>query len=259
MKIASWNINSIRARIERMTEWLTEFQPDVVVLQEIKCQDEQFPRLEIEALGYHIETHGQKSYNGVAILSKYPIEELQIGLPGDDGDEQARYIEAKINGVRIGGLYLPNGNPFPGPKFDYKIAWMDRLIDRAKYLLGLEEPVILTGDYNCCPEDIDCYDPIRFSKDALCQPETRDRYYSLLNLGFIDALRHYHPVGEKYSYWDYQGGAWNKDNGLRIDHMLLSAQAADLVVNCDIDRIPRGKEKASDHTPIWCALKSDIT
>jgi len=254
MKIASWNVNSIKARLPRVTEWLKEFNPDVVLLQELKCVDEAFPRLEIEDLGYNVETHGQKTYNGVAILSKHPIEDVMTGLPGDESDEQARYIEATINTVRIAGLYLPNGNPFPGPKFDYKIGWMDRLIARAEELLATEEKVVMGGDYNVCPKDEDCYSPQRFQMDALLQPESRDRYYSLLNLGYTDALRHFYPSGTNYTYWDYQGGAWQKDNGVRIDHLLLSPQAADCLKACDIDRTPRGREKASDHTPIWCEL-----
>lgn len=255
MKIASWNVNSIKARLPRVTEWLKDFNPDVVMLQELKCIDENFPYMEIEDLGYNVAVHGQKTYNGVAILSKHPIEDVMIGLPGDDMDDHARYIEATINTVRVCGLYLPNGNPLPGPKFDYKLKWMDRLIARTKELLTDEEVFVLGGDYNCCPKDEDCYDPARMSGDALMQPETRDRYYSLLNLGLTDALRHYFPSGPNYTYWDYQRGAWQKDNGLRIDHLLLSPQAADILKKCDIDRTPRGKEKASDHTPIWCELE----
>lgn len=254
MIIASWNVNSIKARLPRVTEWLTDVSPDVVMLQELKCQDENFPYLEIEALGYEVAVHGQKSYNGVALLSKHPIEDIMCGLPGDESDEQARYIEATIKGVRIGGLYLPNGNPLPGPKFDYKLKWMDRLIARAKDLLTQEKMFILGGDYNCIPKDEDCYDPHRLAGDALTQPETRDRYYTLLNLGLTDALRHFHPTGSNYTYWDYQRGAWPKDNGLRIDHLLLSPQAADRLKKCGIDRVPRGRERASDHTPIWCEL-----
>lgn len=222
MKIATWNVNSINARIPRVTEWLSEASPDVALLQELKCVDEKFPRTEIEDLGYNIVTHGQKSYNGVAILSKHPIEDVMIGLPGDDSDEQARYIEATINTVRVASIYLPNGNPYPGEKFDYKIGWMDRLIERAKYLLTLEEDFVLAGDYNVCPKDEDCYDIVRFANDALVQPELRDRFYTLLNLGLTDAFRAFTPSGRNYTYWDYQAGAWQKDNGVRIDHLLLS-------------------------------------
>ena len=254
MKIATWNVNSINARIPRVTEWLSEASPDVALLQELKCVDEKFPRTEIEDLGYNIVTHGQKSYNGVAILSKHPIEDVMIGLPGDDSDEQARYIEATINTVRVASIYLPNGNPYPGEKFDYKIGWMDRLIERAKYLLTLEEDFVLAGDYNVCPKDEDCYDIVRFANDALVQPELRDRFYTLLNLGLTDAFRAFTPSGRNYTYWYYQAGAWQKDNGVRIDHLLLSPTAADKVIKCEIDRTPRGKERPSDHTPIWCEL-----
>ena len=254
MKIATWNVNSINARIPRVSEWLSQASPDVALLQELKCVDEKFPRTEIEDLGYNIVTHGQKSYNGVAILSKHPIEDVMIGLPGDDSDEQARYIEATINTVRVASIYLPNGNPYPGEKFDYKIGWMDRLIERAKYLLTLEEDFVLAGDYNVCPKDEDCYDIVRFANDALVQPELRDRFYTLLNLGLTDAFRAFTPSGRNYTYWDYQAGAWQKDNGVRIDHLLLSPTAADKVIKCEIDRTPRGKERPSDHTPIWCEL-----
>ena len=254
MKIASWNVNSIKARLPRVTEWLSEFQPDVVLFQELKCIDDNFPRMEIEDLGYNVATHGQKTYNGVAILSKYPIEDVMEGLPGDDDDEQARYLEATVNNVRVASIYLPNGNPFPGPKFNYKIAWMDRLVARAKELITHEEYLVLDGDYNVCPKDEDCYDTNRFANDALLQPESRDRYFTLLNLGLTDALRVFYTSGNNYSYWDYQAGAWQKDNGVRIDHLLLSPTAADKLIKCDIDRTPRSKERPSDHTPIWCEL-----
>ncbi len=254
MKIATWNVNSIKVRLPRVTDWLSTFQPDVVVLQEIKCVDENFPTMEIEDLGYNVAVHGQKTYNGVAFLSKAPIEDVTTGLPGDDSDEQARYIEAVTNGVRIGGIYLPNGNPVPGEKFDYKLAWMDRLIAHAKQLLEWEEPFVLGGDYNVCPQDEDTFDPEGFADDALCMPESRNRYRQLLNLGLTDAIRAFHN-GPYYSYWDYQRGAWEKDNGIRIDHLLLSPQAADRLVGSGIDREPRGKEKPSDHTPVWCELR----
>ena len=255
MKIATWNVNSINARLPRVTEWLSEFSPDVALLQELKCMDEKFPKTEIEDLGYNVITHGQKSYNGVAILSKHPIEDVLVGLPGDDSDEQARYLEATINTLRVATIYLPNGNPYPGEKFDYKIGWMDRLIERAKYLLTLEEDFVLAGDYNVCPKDEDCYDIVRFANDALVQPESRDRFYTMLNLGLTDAFRSFTPSGRNYTYWDYQAGAWQKDNGVRIDHLLLSPTAADKLLKCEIDRTPRAKERPSDHTPIWCELK----
>ncbi|WND02635.1 exodeoxyribonuclease III [Temperatibacter marinus] len=263
MKIATFNINGIKARLPRLLEWLEEFSPDVVCLQEIKSICENFPRSEIEALGYIVETNGMKAFNGVALLSKYPMENILKGLPGmtwgpeKDGEptiEQARYLEATIQGVRISTIYLPNGNPQPGPKFTYKLEWMDKLIDHARGLLRTEMPVVLAGDYNIIPHDIDCYNPAGWVDDALTQPESRARFRSLLNLGYMDALRQIKAEGPAYTYWDYQRGAWPKDNGIRIDHLLLSAQAADRLKDCQVDRIPRGKEKASDHTPIWIEL-----
>ena len=253
MKIATWNVNSIRVRLPRVTEWLSEFKPDVVLLQETKVLDEAFPALEIEDLGYNIAVHGQKSYNGVAVLSRYPIEDVMCGLPGDGADEQARYIEAVTNGVRVATIYLPNGNPAPGEKYDYKLGWMNRLYTRASELLAWEEPFVLGGDYNVCPTDMDVYDPDGWSGDALCLPESRRRFRALLNLGLTDAIREFH-TGPAFSYWDFQGGAWQKGFGLRIDHLLCSPQAADRLVGADVDRAPRGKEKPSDHTPVWCEL-----
>lgn len=257
MRIATFNINGIKARLPRVLEWLGEAQPDVACLQEIKSQDDPFPRLEFEDMGYHVETHGQKGFNGVALLSKTPMEDVRRGLPGDDEDVQARYIEAKINGFRVGGLYLPNGNPTPGPKYDYKLAWMDRLIAHAKTLLLNEEPLILAGDYNVCPEAVDVYDPKGWADDALYRLETREKFRELLWLGFTDALRVKQPEGQAYTFWDYQAGAWNKDNGVRIDHLLLSAQAADLLKDVVIDRKVRGREKASDHVPVYCDFEMD--
>ncbi|GHF25932.1 exodeoxyribonuclease III [Kordiimonas sediminis] len=262
MKIATFNINGIKARLPRLLEWLEEFSPDVACLQEIKSIDENFPRMEIEALGYHVETHGQKAFNGVAILSKEPMADIVRGLPNmtegpEGGPEQARYIEATIKGVRIASIYLPNGNPQPGPKFDYKIAWMDKLYDRAAELVKLEMPIILCGDYNIIPTDEDCYAPAKWVDDALTQPESRAGYRSILNLGYLDALRQIKPAGAAYTYWDYQRGAWQKDHGIRIDHHLLSPQAADILKDCQVDRVPRGKEKASDHTPVWIELQLD--
>lgn len=264
MKIATFNINGIKARLPRLIEWLEEFSPDVACLQEIKSVDENFPRMEIEALGYHVETLGMKAFNGVAIVSKHPIEDIRRGLPhmtwGPDKDgeptiEQARYLEATIKGVRIATIYLPNGNPQPGPKFTYKLQWMDKLIDHARDLLKSEMPVVLAGDYNIIPKDEDCYNPAGWADDALTQPESRARFRSLLNLGYMDSLRQIKPEGAAYTYWDYKAGAWQKDNGIRIDHLLLSPQAADRLITCEVDRTPRGKEKASDHTPIWIELE----
>jgi len=254
MKIATFNVNSIKARLPRVLEWLKERNPDVVCLQEIKSLDENFPRMEIEDLGYNIETHGQKTYNGVALLSKFPIEDVQRGLPENTEDDQARYIEAFTGGVRIGCLYLPNGNPIPGEKFDYKLRWMDHLVNHAKTLLAYEEPLVLCGDYNVIPKDEDVFDPARFEGDALTQPATRARYRELMYLGFTDALRVLRPSGADYTFWDYQRGAWQKDNGLRIDHHLLSPQAADILKDCQIDKMVRGGERASDHVPIWIDL-----
>ena len=253
MRIATWNINGIKARLPRVLEWLEEFKPDIALLQEIKSMNETFPAMEIESLGYNLAIHGQKSYNGVAILSKYPIEDTLYGLPGDDSDEQARYIEAFTGGIRVATIYLPNGNPQPGEKFDYKLAWMDRLITRTKTLLEWEEAFILGGDYNVIPADIDCHDPAAWVDDALTQPESRARLRTLINLGLTDALRVYHKE-TIYSYWDYQRGAWQKDNGIRIDHLLCSPQATDRLKDAGADRTPRGKEKPSDHTPVWCEL-----
>lgn len=254
MRIATWNVNSIKARLPRVTQWLTEAAPDVVCLQEIKCIDGNFPTMEIEELGYYVAVHGQKTYNGVAILSKHPMEDVSTGLAGDADDEQARYIEATIKGIRICGLYLPNGNPVPGPKFDYKLDWMDRLIVRAKELLATEEPFLMAGDYNIIPGDDDVFDPSRFVDDALCQPESRHRYRQLLNLGLTDGVGLLNPQPHFYTYWDYTAGAWQKDNGLRIDHLLLSPQVVDRLETAGVDRDPRGGERPSDHTPAWIEL-----
>ncbi len=255
MKIATWNVNSVNARLPNVIQWLGQAQPDVVVLQEIKCQDENFPVLDLKAAGYESAVHGQKSYNGVAILSRLPMTDIRRGLPGDDDDAQARWIEAEIGGVRIASLYLPNGNPAPGDKFDYKLAWMERLIAHARSLLTTEMPVVLAGDYNICPNDDDVFDPIGWQNDALCRPESRARFRRLLNLGYTEAYRALHPAAKKaWTFWDYQAGAWPRDLGLRIDHLLLSPEAADRLSACRIDREPRGQEKASDHTPIWISL-----
>lgn len=259
MKIATFNINGVKARLPRLLEWLEEFDPDVACLQEIKSVDENFPRLEFEQKGWHLETHGQKAFNGVALISKHPIENIRRGLPALDGgveesDEQARYLEATIKGVRIASIYLPNGNPRPGPKFDYKLSWMKRLVTHAQSLLELELPIVLAGDYNVIPADEDCHNPPAWVDDALTQPESRAHFRALKNLGYLDAQRQVKPSGTAYSYWDFQRGAWQKDHGIRIDHLLLSAQAADMLKDCQVDRIPRGKEKPSDHTPVWVEL-----
>lgn len=259
MKIATFNINGVRARIETLTGWLAEAQPDVVVLQEIKTQDEGFPADPIADLGYNIETHGQKGFNGVAILSRLPLEDVMRGLPGDDSDEQSRYIEATVVGhtaIRIAGLYLPNGNPFPGPKFDYKLAWMERLRSRADALRSNEIPTVMLGDFNVIPEPRDAAHPDRWLDDALFQPESRASLRRILHDGWTEAVRLRDPDATRgpFTFWDYQAGAWQKDNGIRIDHILLSPQAADLLVDLGIDRDERAKDKPSDHVPVWVTL-----
>ncbi len=257
MKIATFNVNSIKVRLPILLAWLEEVKPDVVCLQEIKCLAGDFPALELKGLGYHAEVVGQRSYNGVALLSKAPAQDVANGLPGDDADEQARYVEATIEGVRIASLYLPNGNPVPTEKFAYKLAWMKRLKARAEALLAQEIPFVLAGDYNVCPTDADVFDPAAMRDDALCQPESRRRFRALINLGLVDAFRVFHPEPHRYSFWDYQQGRWYRDEGLRIDHLLLSPQAADRLVAADIDKSPRGREKASDHTPVWCEIRAN--
>jgi len=272
MKIATWNVNSVKARLPRVLEWLEEFKPDVALLQEIKTEDHSFPTLEIESLGYKIATHGQKSYNGVAILSRHhPMTVTQTGLPGDDTDDHARYLEAiitpedtSITPVRVATIYLPNGNPSQdetganSDKYRYKLRWMERLIAHTEKLLKTDEAFVLGGDYNVCPTDGDVYDPRAFAGDALCRPETRVRFRALVNLGLTNAFRVFHKQPNVYSYWDYQRGAWPKDNGLLIDYLLLSPEAADRLSDADIDKKPRGQEKASDHTPVWCTLAPGI-
>lgn len=253
MKIATFNINGIKARSEALPRWLDEANPDVVLLQEIKSVDNNFPRDLFESRGYNVETHGQKSFNGVAILSKLPLSDVTRGLPGDDDDEQARWIEATVEGnvpIRICGLYLPNGNPVPGPKYDYKRAWMERLHSRAKELLGSEEPALMAGDYNVIPQDEDAARPEAWQEDALARPETRAAYRRILNLGFTEAFRARNQAPEQYSFWDYQAGAWQRNDGIRIDHFFLTPQCADLLENCYIDAHIRGHEKPSDHVPV---------
>ncbi len=257
MKIATFNINGIKARIETLPRWLDEAQPDVALLQEIKSIDEAFPREIFEERGYQVETHGMKSFNGVAILSKLPLEDVARGLPGDETDEQARYIEATVMGdtpVRVCGLYLPNGNPYPGPKYDYKLAWMERLYARAQELMATEEPFLMAGDYNIIPQDEDAAKPEDWQEDALARPESRAAYRRLLNLGFTEAFRARNQMPGMYSFWDYQAGAWNRNNGIRIDHFLLSPQCADLLQDCQIDKEERGRSKPSDHVPVWVDL-----
>jgi exodeoxyribonuclease-3 len=258
MRIATWNVNSVRQRTEILLAYLREVQPDVLCLQELKCLEDQFPRLEIEAAGYNVAVHGQKSYNGVAILAKAPIE-TSIGLPGDENDSQSRYIEAVIphgaTVVRVGCLYLPNGNPLGTEKYDYKLAWMDRLIAHAKKLLPYEEKLVLCGDYNVLPDARDVYDPENWLGDALYALPTRAKFRELLALGFIDALRATTDAKKQYTFWDYQAGAWQRNKGLRIDHLLLSPQAADRLQSVAIDKDMRAKDKPSDHVPIRIDLR----
>ncbi|KAA0921054.1 exodeoxyribonuclease III [Aquicoccus porphyridii] len=259
MKIACFNINGIKARIGALSDWLEEADPDVALLQEIKSIDENFPRSHFEDMGYTVETHGQKSFNGVAILSKLPLEDVTFGLPGDDVDEQARWIEATVvdkRAVRVCGLYLPNGNPVPGPKYDYKLAWMERLYARAQELLHSEEPFLMAGDYNVIPQDEDAARPEAWEKDALALPDSRAAYRRIVNLGLTDAFRTVEPGSGHYTFWDYQAGAWNRNDGIRIDHFLLSPQCADLLLECRIDKEVRGQEKPSDHVPVWVRLNA---
>lgn len=260
MKIATWNVNSIKARLEHAVRYLKDQAPDVICLQELKCIDENFPTERFEEIGYNVAVHGQKTYNGVALLSKTPMEDIQVGLPGDDSDEQARYLEATITTegapVRVASIYLPNGNPVESDKYPYKLGFMDRLIARAKLLLETEEPFVLAGDYNVIPTADDVWDPDGWWGDALYRQETHDKFRMLVNLGLTDAFRACHAQSHRYSFWDYQRGAWPKDHGIRIDHLLLSPQAADILLAADIDRAPRGWEKASDHTPVWAELNT---
>jgi exodeoxyribonuclease-3 len=260
VKIASWNVNSIKARLPNVLAWLREAKPDIVLLQETKCVDDAFPRLEFEDMGYNLALHGQKTYNGVAILSKGPLDDVRTGLPEGDGDDHARYIEAVASFgdlvLRVASIYLPNGNPVGTDKFAYKLAWMDRLRRHAENLLELEEPTVLGGDYNIIPTADDVYAPENWREDALFRIESREKFRALVHLGLTDVFRALNPERtHAYTFWDYQAGCWQRDAGLRIDHLLLSPQAADLSVACDIDRGPRGQEKASDHTPIWCELQ----
>ena len=258
MRIASWNVNSINARLETVTRWFREAAPDVACLQEIKCVDEAFPREVFESLGYNVQVHGQKSYNGVALLSKTPLEDVRRGLPGDDGDDHARYLEAVVSGprpVRVASIYLPNGNPIGTEKFTYKLAWMDRLRRHARALLDFEEPLALLGDYNVIPEPADCDNPPSWTQDALFQPESRAAWRSLRWLGLTDAYLQADGRPNVYTFWDYQAGAWRRDHGIRIDHALLSPQAADRLRGFEIHRDVRGWDKPSDHVPIVAELE----
>ncbi len=258
VKIATWNINGIKARIEGLISWLSEAEPDVVCLQEIKSVDEAFPAAAIEDLGYHIETHGQKSFNGVALLSRVPLENVTRGLPGDESDDQARFIEAVVStdtgAIRVAGAYMPNGNPVDSPKLAYKQAWMDRLEIWAQSQIELEEPLVIAGDYNIIPEPKDAKRPEKWLGDALFLPEIRQSYRRLISCGFTDAVREVDDGPDVYTFWDYQAGAWQKNNGIRIDHLLLSPEAADRLISVGIDKHVRAWEKPSDHVPVWIDL-----
>jgi exodeoxyribonuclease-3 len=256
MKIATWNVNSVKARLPNVLEWLKDMNPDVLLLQEIKCETAGFPALEFQSAGYEVRALGQKSYNGVAIVSRLKIENVREGLPVDANDAQARYIEADIAGVRVASIYLPNGNPVASEKFPYKLAWMERLRLHALDLLASEKPVVLGGDYNIIPEDVDVYDPKAWEADALFHPQSRAAWRRLTQSGYTEAFRALHSQKtHAYTFWDYQAGAWQRDNGLRIDHFLLSPEAVDRLAQCFIDRTPRGKDKASDHTPVMLELR----
>lgn len=256
MKIVSYNVNGIKARLPRLIEYLTEQQPDIVCLQELKSSDETFPEADIRAAGYGAVWHGQKAFNGVAILAKGsdPIER-QRGLAGEDEDEHSRYIEAEVDGLIVASIYLPNGNPQPGPKFDYKLRWLGRLRKRSAELLAEERPVVLAGDYNVIPNDDDTFSVRAMQDDALMQPESRAGYRALLAQGWTDSLRTRFPAGGVWTFWDYQAGAWQRDAGFRIDHLLLSPEAADRFVDAGVDKDYRGREKASDHAPTWVRLR----
>jgi len=259
MKLATFNLNGIRARLPRLIEWLEREKPDLACLQELKCADESLPIGDIEAAGYGAVWHGQKGFNGVAILARERSPDLRrIGLPGDPEDAHSRYIEAEIDGLIVASIYLPNGNPVGTEKFDYKIRWMERLREQAAELLALERPVVLAGDLNVVPEDRDVFSVRATQHDALLQPETRAQWRQLLAQGWTDALRAFHPTDDKlYTFWDYTAGCWQRDAGFRIDHLLCSPEAADRLVDAGVDKWARGEEKASDHAPTWVELRTD--
>jgi exodeoxyribonuclease-3 len=255
MKLATYNVNGINGRLPVLLRWLEQSKPDVVCLQELKALHEKFPLAAIEKAGYGAIWHGQKSWNGVAILAhgRQP-EETCRGLPGDPDDKHSRYIEASLDGILIGCLYLPNGNPAPGPKFDYKLSWFARLSKYAQGLVGLNQPVVLAGDYNVIPTELDAYKPERWVDDALFFPESRAAYRELLSQGWTDAVRKLHPDKAIYTFWDYFRNAYARNAGIRIDHFLLNASAADMLVAADVERDVRGWEKTSDHAPTWITL-----
>jgi exodeoxyribonuclease III len=255
MKVATYNVNGIGSRLPRLLEWLERESPDIACLQELKAPDTGFPIIAIRAAGYGAIWHGQRSFNGVAILAKGadPVE-IRRGLPGDPDDTHSRYIEANVNGLIVGCIYLPNGNPQPGPKFDYKLAWFERLIEHAQTLYSSEQPVVLAGDYNVVPTDFDIYDPKGWRKDALLQPQTRDAYQRMLAQGWVDALRKCHPEERIYTFWDFFRDHWKRNAGLRIDHLLLNKTLAPRLVDCNVHSWVRGQEKPSDHAPVWIEL-----
>jgi len=255
MKIATYNVNGISARLPVLLRWLAEFRPDIACLQELKAPQEKFPDAALREAGYHAVWHGQKSWNGVAVLSRGEIPiEPSLGLPGDPEDVQSRYLEVTVTGNRIGCLYLPNGNPAPGPKFDYKLRWFDRLTAHAKALVAMREPVVLCGDYNVIPEELDVYRPERWVGDALFLPQSREAYRQLLAQGWTDAIRHLHPGAPVYTFWDYWRNAWGRNAGLRIDHLLLNPAAAQRLAAAGVDRDVRSWDKTSDHAPVWVEL-----
>ncbi|KQM40923.1 exodeoxyribonuclease III [Sphingomonas sp. Leaf10] len=256
MRIVTYNVNGIKARLPRLLEYLAEEQPDIVCLQELKSSDDTFPEADIRAAGYGALWHGQKGFNGVAVLARGtdPVER-QRGLSGEPEDEHSRYLEAEVDGLVVASIYLPNGNPQPGPKFDYKLRWIDRLRERAAALLAEERAVVLAGDYNVIPNDDDTFSVRAMHSDALMQPESRAGYRALLAQGWTDSLRTRFPKGGIWTFWDYQAGSWQRDAGFRIDHLLLSPIAADRLVNAGVDKAYRGREKASDHAPTWVRLR----
>jgi exodeoxyribonuclease-3 len=258
MRIATWNVNSIKQRVDNVVAWLKEREPDVVCLQETKCVDDAFPREAFEALGYNVAVHGQKTFNGVAVLSKARFDEVTVRLPGDEEDDHARFLEVVVTShkraVRVASIYLPNGNPPDTDKYSYKLRWMDRLLHYADERMRLEEPLVLAGDYNVIPAPADAHNPAAWSGDALFLPQTRAKFGALLNLGLTEAVRASTDAAGLYTFWDYQAGAWQKNWGIRIDHLLLSPAAADALAATGIDKHVRGWEKPSDHVPVWIEL-----
>lgn len=258
MRVASWNVNNVNKRLPLLLAWLDAVQPDVVALQELKCTGAQFPRAALEAAGYHALVAGQPSWNGVALLSRgAPPLPIRSSLPGDATDRQARYVEAAIQGMVVACLYLPNGNPWPGPKFDYKMAWFERLLAHAQGLWDSGHPVLLAGDFNVVPTDADAHAPERWRDNALLQPQPRQAYARLLSQGWVDALRHCHPTQRHYTFWDYRRNHWQRDAGLRIDHLLLGGPLRARLQQAGVDREVRGIEDSSDHAPVWLTLRDD--